>query len=269
MELTVAGTPAFAATGGRPFDTNLPVLVLVHGAGMDHTVWAMQARYFAHRGYSVLALDLAGHGRSAGKPLMTVEEIADWVIAVADAAGVSQAPGSISIAGHSLGAMIALETVARLGERAAALLLLGTNNHIAVNPALLEAAQNGDHSAIEIMIGWGFGRRAQIGGHRAPGAWAAGGGLRLLEAGNLEVLAKDLAASNDYTAGLEAAARVTCRTLLVMGEDDRMTPVRTTGSLLEALGTCETMVLKGAGHMMLVEQPDETLDAMIDFLRGT
>ena len=66
MKLTVQGRQAYAYTGGKPFNADQPCVVLIHGALHDHSVWALQSRYLAHHGWSVLALDLPGHGRSAG-----------------------------------------------------------------------------------------------------------------------------------------------------------------------------------------------------------
>ena len=43
--------------------------MFVHGAGMDHSVWPLQARHFAYRGWNALAVDLPGHGRSGGELL--------------------------------------------------------------------------------------------------------------------------------------------------------------------------------------------------------
>ena len=63
MEISVDNKAVFAATGGQPFDPAQPAIVFIHGAGMDHTVWALQTRYFAYRGRGVLAVDLPGHGR--------------------------------------------------------------------------------------------------------------------------------------------------------------------------------------------------------------
>ncbi len=88
MEFSVDDKSVFAATGGRPFDPALPSIVFVHGAAMDHTVWALQTRYFAHHGRNVLAIDLPGHGRSAGPALADMGAMADWVIRVLDALGV-------------------------------------------------------------------------------------------------------------------------------------------------------------------------------------
>ena len=113
MDIEVDGARAFAATGGKTFDPGLPVTVFVHGAAFDHTVWKLQARYFAWHGGSVLAVDLPGHGRSEGAPRRSIPEMADWLVALLDAAGV----GAANLVGHSMGALVALEAAARHGAR--------------------------------------------------------------------------------------------------------------------------------------------------------
>src|SRR5471030_2767010 len=109
MQLTVNGIEAFAATGGQPFDPKLPAVVFLHGAGFDHSAWALHSRWFAHHGFGVLAPDLPGHGRSGGAPLPTIADMADWTAALLDAAGVAKA----KLVGHSIGSLVALETAAR------------------------------------------------------------------------------------------------------------------------------------------------------------
>src|SRR6202790_3727137 len=99
MQLSVNGFEAFVATGGREFDSSLPTIVLLHGAGFDHTTWALHSRWFAHHGFGVLAPDLPGHGRSAGALLPTIAEMADWMVALLDAAGAAKA----RLVGHSMG----------------------------------------------------------------------------------------------------------------------------------------------------------------------
>ncbi len=69
MRLTVDDTEIYAYTGARALNAALPTIMFVHGAAHDHSVWALQSRYFAHHGRNVLAVDLPGHGRSAGVPL--------------------------------------------------------------------------------------------------------------------------------------------------------------------------------------------------------
>src|SRR5437763_13040189 len=122
MQLPVNGVETFVATGGREFEVSPPTVVLLHGAGFDHSAWALHSRWFAHHGYGVLAPDLPGHGRSAGAPLATIAEMADWTASLLDAAGAEKA----RLVGHSMGSLIALETAARHPARVTALSLIGT-----------------------------------------------------------------------------------------------------------------------------------------------
>src|SRR6202023_595566 len=121
MLLSVNGIETFVATGGREFDVSQPTIVLLHGAGFDHTTWALHSRWFAHPGYGVLGPDLPGHGRSSGTPLPSIADMADWTAALLDAAGADQA----RLVGHSMGSLIALETAARHPARVSALGLVG------------------------------------------------------------------------------------------------------------------------------------------------
>jgi pimeloyl-ACP methyl ester carboxylesterase len=249
-----------AATGGRDFDPALPAVVFLHGAGLDHTVWALLARWFAHRGCGVLAPDLPGHGRSAGEPLASIAAMADWTAALIAAAGASKA----TLIGHSMGALIALATAARHPGRVTALGLIGPAAAIPVARDLLAAAQANDHAAIDMVDIWGHGFRAGLGGSLAPGLWMLGGGMRLLERARPGVLFTDLAACNAYGDGLAAAARVTAPTVLVLGERDLMTPARAGRELAAALPNARAVVLAGAGHMLMSERPDEVLAALRD-----
>ena len=264
MELRVDGVRVFAATGGRPFDPRLPVTVFVHGAAFDHTVWKLQARYFAWHGGSVLAVDLPGHGRSEGPPRRSIPAMADWLVAVMDAAEVRQA----ALVGHSMGALVALEAAARHGARVRRLALLGAAAAIPVNDLLLGRAAENDHHALELLTGWGYGRRAHYGGHRMPGIWMTGGGLRTLERAAPGVLHTDLVATNDYEGGDAAAAAVACPVLVVIGARDLMTPAKRGLALAGSLADSTTVTIPKVGHIMLDEAPDETLDALRDFLAG-
>jgi pimeloyl-ACP methyl ester carboxylesterase len=264
MRLTVDGTGIFAATGGKPFDPALPVLIFVHGAGFDHTVWQQQARYFAHHGYAVLAVDLPGHGRSEGAPITDIAGLGDWIAAAIGAAGAKSA----SVIGHSMGALAALEAAARHPERVRSLALLGVAAKMPVHPDLLAAAAANDHKAIDLIAGWGHGARAHKGGNIASGIWLIQAGTRLLERARPGVLANDLKAADDYSAALESAPRVGCSTLCLLGGQDRMTPVRAAAPLVAALPDATQIVLPQAGHMMMLEAPDATREALAAFLSG-
>lgn len=258
MKLVVDGRPAFVSTGGHAFDPGRPAVAFLHGAGFDHTAWVLPARYFAHHGRAVLNVDAPGHGRSAGPPLASIADLADWVLRLLDAARVETA----ALVGHSMGALTALECAARAPARVRALALLGVAAKMPVHPDLQRAAAANDHAAVDLVASWGFGRRAHLGGARIPGAWMMGSGLRLLEHAPAGALAAGLAASNGYAGALEAAAKVACPTLFLVGGADRMTPPAGARDLAARITGARTVVLPEAGHMMMIEQPDETIDAL-------
>lgn len=262
MKLRVAGKQVFVSTGGRPFDPVHPTVMFLHGAGMDHTEWMLQARFFAHHGRGVLAVDLPGHGRSEGPALNSIPALAEWVRQLLDAA---EAPRA-ALVGHSMGALVGLETAARSPDRIWALGLLGVATRMPVHPDLQKAADANRHEAVDLVASWGFGRRAHLGGARAPGTWMLGSGLRLLERAPPGTLAAGLAACNAYDGALDAASRVTCPTLLLLGEIDRMTPPPAARELATRLSDGRTVILPRAGHMMMVEQPDATIDALAELI---
>ena len=260
MQLSVDGVETFVATGGRPFDKLLPAVVLLHGAGFDHSTWALHSRWFAHHGYSVLAPDLPGHGRSSGKPLPTIADMADWTAALLDAAGTRQA----RLIGHSMGSLIALETAARHPDRVSGLSLIGTAATMTVGPDLLKAAEANDPSAIDMVSIWGLGLKAELGGSIAPGLWMHQGAQRVLQRCAPGVLHSDLDACNTYQNALTAAALVKVPATLILGERDMMTPAKAGKALAAAMPHARTVVLPAAGHMMMIEQPDELLAALKD-----
>src|ERR1700692_566849 len=258
MQLSVNGSETFIATGGREFDRSQPTIVLLHGAGFDHSTWALHSRWFAHHGFGVLAPDLPGHGRSAGAPLPSIAEMADWTAALLNASGATQA----KLVGHSMGSLIALEVAARHPAKVSALSLIGTAATMTVGPDLLKAAEANDHSAVDMVSIWGLGFQAELGGSLAPGLWMHSGAQRLLERGRPGVLFNDLSACNSYQNALAAAAQIAVPATFILGERDMMTPARSGKALAAALPNSRTVVLPGAGHMMMVERPDELLAAL-------
>ena len=259
MDLVVENKHVVAFTHGRDFDRQRPSMVFVHGAGMDHSVWALQARYFAHHGANAIALDLPGHGRSDGPPKTSIGAMADWLAAVIAALAVPR----VTLVGHSMGALICLETAAVHGDKVEGLALLGVSPAMPVHPALLDAAAANQPLAHELVASWGHGPAGHVGGNRLPGGWLMGHALQLLAKAPKDVLHTDLAACHAYDNGLTAAKAVGCPALVIGGGEDRMTPARRGAELAAAIPDARLVTLEGAGHLMLVEQPDQTLDALI------
>ena len=261
MQLKVDGRQVYAATGGRTFDAGKSAMVFLHGAGMDHTVWQLPARSFAWHGHAVLAPDLPGHGRSEGPALGSVAAMAAWAGRLLDAAGVREA----ALVGHSMGGAIALEAAAAMGERITRVALLGTAAAIPVHRDLLAAAREQPDTAYRMMTAWAFGARAKMGGNPAPGLWMTGAAMALFARNAAGLLAADLDACNAWKTGAEAARKLRCPSLVLLGANDIMPPTRTGRELAALIAGSRTVTIEDCGHMMQAEAPDAVLDALLGF----
>lgn len=262
MELTVDGSRVFAYSAGHALDAARPSVVFLHGAGLDHSWWGLQSRYFAYHGRNVLAVDLPGHGRSAGAPLASVEALADWTARLLEAAGLVRA----SVVGHSMGSLVALECAARHPARVERIALLASAFPMKVSEAFLEAARADVQAAYDMATIWGHAPQVPLGGNPNPGMWMYGDSLARLARLAPGVLYTDLKACNDYAAGLASAAKVRCPALVVVGRRDVMTPAKAGQALAHAIPGSRTVSIAGSGHALMAEAPDATLDALIEFL---
>jgi len=260
---TVDGRQTYAYTANRAIDPSLPTIVFVHGAAHDHSVWSLQSRYFAYHGWNAMAVDLPGHGRSAGEVKSDIGELADWVTELLDATGIDRAV----LAGHSMGSLIGLEAAARYPSRITGLALIGAAVPMPVSGALLKTSAANDHAAYEMINVFAHSPRAQLGGNRVPGAWMLGNNMRLMERSADGVLHADFTACNNYQGGLEAAKKVKCPVLLILGQRDLMTPPRGATEVAANFGNATTVTLQGTGHSLMSEQPDAVLDALIGFVK--
>jgi pimeloyl-ACP methyl ester carboxylesterase len=271
MKLTVQGRDAYVYTGGKAFDASLPVVVFIHGAMHDHSVWGLQSRSLAHHGHAVLAVDLPGHGRSDGPALASVEAAAQWVVALLQAAGVERA----ALVGHSMGSLIALEAAAQLGAHATHLVMVGTAFPMKVSPALIATAEETPLKAIDMVNAFSHSTLAAKPSAPAPGFWLHGGNralMRRLQAayaaqGHGNLFHQDFLACDGSARGLTAAAAVQCPTRLILGSGDQMTPPKAAEALTSAL-KADRLILP-AGHSLMGEAPDGVLNGISSFLSRT
>jgi pimeloyl-ACP methyl ester carboxylesterase len=208
----------------------------------------------------VLAVDQPGHGRSEGPPLASIQALADWVLALLDAAGVQAA----HLVGHSMGSLIALEAAARAPARAAGLVMVGTAYPMKVSDALLTTARDDPARAIAMVNTFSHSSLASKPSYPGPGAWLRGGSSALMHRiqsdapGNL--FEHDFRVCDAYAGGMEAAARVTCKAHLIVGSRDVMTPAKATRELAGTLNAAISRI--SSGHALMQEAPDAVLNAM-------
>ena len=261
---------AYAYTGGKTFDAAKPTLVFIHGVLNDHSVWILQTRYLAHHGFNVLAVDLPGHGRSGGDAPASVEEAAQFIEALLDAADVRQA----GLIGHSWGSLIALETAARLKDRITHLALVGTAFPMKVSPVLIEASLNEPMKALKMVNVFSRATLAAPPSALGPGTWVYGAsmalGRRVLASNSqVNIFHSGFVACDSYANGLQAMAEVSCPVLFVLGLSDQMTPPRAAKSLIDQAnnsGKSVNVVTVPMGHHQMSESPEETLNALKVFL---
>lgn len=299
MQLRLDGRAVHVATGGKPFDPARPCLVLIHGAQHDHFVWQPVLACGAAADHAVLAVDLPGHGRSAGPPLPSIEAMADWLLALLEKVGAggtansrptdnpgtansrctdnpgtansrcTDQPGTPILAGHSMGSLVALEAASRRPDRVAHLVLVGTAVPMPVAPALLQAARESPSRAMATINQWSHSRRALLGACGGPGLWLPAINLRIMERQPPATLHNDLAACDAYRQGEAAAARLACPVTLVAGSQDRMTSAKAARRFAAQWGERARLVeLAGVGHALMAEAPAAVAAVLRNILSG-
>jgi pimeloyl-ACP methyl ester carboxylesterase len=267
MIFTVNGETTYCYTGGKAFDAAQPTAIFIHGVLNDHSVWILQTRYLAHHGWNVLAIDLPGHCRSGGEPPASVEEAADFVLALMDAAGLEKA----ALIGHSFGALIALEAASKAPSRVSQLVLVGIAFPMRVSPALLQASVTEPMKALEMVNVFSRSTLAPPPSALGPGTWVYGAsmalGRRVLASNpKVNVFYTGFKACDSYQNGLQAMARVTCPVLFVLGKVDQMTPPKAAQELIRLACTSQVVEVPG-GHHQMNETPEELLVALRAFLK--
>ena len=262
MNFTVDGRRAFAYTAAHAIDPAKPSVVFAHGAGLDHSGFGLQSRYFGYHGRNVLALDFPGHGRSEGPPLATVAAQADWIMRLLDAARLDKA----AIVGHSMGSLVALDAAARHPARVERIALLGSAYPMKVSEAFLQAAKDNRQDAYDMETIWGHAPQVALGGNPNPGMWMYGDTLARLARLGPGVLYADLKACHEYAGGEAAAAALKCPALFILGRRDQMTALKAGTAFAKTVPGAKVVEIAPSGHSLMVESPDAVLDALAAFL---
>jgi pimeloyl-ACP methyl ester carboxylesterase len=270
MYFKVNSHSSYCYTGGKSFDPAKPTVVFIHGVLNDHSVWGLQSRFLANHGWNVLAVDLPGHCRSEGEAPSSVEEAAQFVAALLDAAGVAKA----ALVGHSWGSLIALEAASRLKERVSHLVLVGVAYPMKVSNALLDASQEAPEEAIHMINVFSRATLAPPPSALGPGTWVWGSSTalnrRVLASNSkVNVFHRGFKACDSYANGEAAIAAISCPVLFALGTEDQMTQAKAAKMLIDkakAGGKSVKVARLPVGHHQMTEAPDATLFAIRDFL---
>ncbi|MBL8062869.1 MAG: alpha/beta hydrolase [Anaerolineales bacterium] len=235
-------------------DTNhRPPLILIHGAGGSLLSWHPYQRHL--QGQTVYTLDLPGHGGSIGPGRTSIDEYADDVCRFMDITGVKSA----TVAGHSMGSAVALMLALKHPERVSALALVGGGAKLRVGPSILEAANNPAtfESAVDMINTYSF--------HPdTPKEWLERSKQNMMQI-DPAVLQGDFLACNQFDV-IEQLPRLVHPTLILCGSMDVMTPPKFSRYLKDTLINSELHILKDAGHMVMLEQPDMVAGLLKQFM---
>ena len=269
MIVELDDAPVFVGSGSGSWEAGRPTLVLLHGAGMDRTVWVLHARWFARHGHNVVAPDWPAHGGSGGAVLESVEAQAAWAWRLLDTLRDAHdlPDGELVVAGHSMGALGALAMAAERAGAVERAVLLGVGYPMAVGDALLAAAAANERAAIDMITLFGHGHASRLGRNPVAGISVVNAAAALIARAAPGVLHADLAACHAWRGAEEAAGALgPGRARIIAGTEDRMTPMRATRRLAEILGA-EITVIDDGGHMLMSERAEATLEAMREALR--
>ena len=245
-----------ASDSGQGIDTNKDTIVFLHGSGLSHIVWSLAEQFFSSKNYNVLSIDLPGHGNSDGPCLDSIEKIADWLEKVFDKLKLK----NLILVGHSQGCLEILEYSSRYKERLKKLDFVGGSNKMPVHPDLIELAQSGHSDAVKLMMKWGYeGSKKFIGGNPVE---------KIIQSPRdiSEILAVDLNACNNYSNGSEAAKVIDLPSMLIFGELDKMVNLEAGKKFSNLIKNSTTHVIKGCGHMIMIEKAFEMREKILEFL---
>jgi len=245
-----------ASDSGQGIDINKDTIVFLHGSGLSHIVWSLAEQFFSSKNYNVLSIDLPGHGNSDGPCLDSIEKIADWLEKVFDKLKLK----NLILVGHSQGCLEILEYSSRYKERLKKLVFVGGSNKMPVHPDLIELAQSGHSDAVKLMMKWGYeGSKKFIGGNPVE---------KIIQSPRdiSEILAVDLNACNNYSNGSEAAKVIDLPSMLIFGELDKMVNLEAGKKFSNLIKNSTTHVIKGCGHMIMIEKAFEMREKILEFL---
>lgn len=226
-------------------------LLFIHGSGASLESWRYQMADLPP-GFQGLAIDLPGHGLSPGPALDRVNDLAGVIIELVRQL---EPPRPIILAGHSLGAAIALQVAGRDSGLLDGVVLVGGGARMRVLPAFLEGLAAGS---------------ADPGFFRLAFAPQADPGLveeelnRYAEA-NADLFFHDFTACNEFDITDELAS-VALPALLIVGEHDRLTPPKYSYFLQEKLGKSQLVLIPDAGHLPMLEKPGLVNQAIHQFV---
>ncbi|AOS81464.1 MULTISPECIES: alpha/beta fold hydrolase [Hydrogenophaga] len=255
--------PTFTALGSGA------TVLMLHGIGGGHLAFAPQVESLAGAGYRAIAWDMPGYGHSAPIEPYTFKGLAQSCVDLIDALQCD----CVTLVGHSMGGMVAQEVIARRPDKVSRLVLAGTSAAFGKRTdgrdADAWARQFVAQRTAPLDAGKSMAEVAQVLVPQMAGPGALPEGLRLAEhcMGGVPAATYRRALDCLVTFDRQAALRdIRVPTLLIGGEFDRVAAPSVMKQMAEAIPNARYAELKGIGHLMNLEAPEDFDGLLLDFL---
>jgi pimeloyl-ACP methyl ester carboxylesterase len=247
MPYAAVGDERIFYTYHRSQMESAPHLLLVHGAGGSHQHWGRAIRILpeAH----VYTLDLPGHGRSGGTGRRTVPDYAAFLIHFMDTLALKRSV----IVGHSMGSATALTAALTYPQRVAGLVLVGSGARLRVLPQILEGTLSDLTQTVGLICSYAYSSQTP--------AELVQRGLEQMAEVPPQTIHDDFAACDTFDV-MPRLGEIHCPTLVICGTEDKLTPPKYATFLTERIAGAELKLIEGAGHMVMVEQPELVAEAI-------
>ncbi|MBI5569845.1 MAG: alpha/beta fold hydrolase [Desulfomonile tiedjei] len=251
-EVSVRGRKLAFEVKPETFDRGALAVVCIHGTAGDREDWRFQLDGLSGR-FTVIALELPGHGASDPPDEPTVPEFAQAVEVFVETLGLQR----VVLVGCSLGSAITQWLALSPKPWLVGIGLVGAGARLRVHPALREGVLQDKDTAVDLFADFALGASPDP-------------ALRQLVRekflhSSAELIYRDLTACNDFDV-MERVGQVSLPTCIIVGEEDKLTPPKYAQFLHKAIAGSSLTTIPGAGHLVMVEKPAEFNASLSAFL---
>ena len=229
-------------------------IIFIHGSGENSIVWKGQLNDL-NLNYNLIAIDLPSHAESDDFPKLSLDLYVDVIKKLVGFLNLKK----IVLCGHSLGGAIAQEYFFKNQKEVSALILCGTGARLRVSPMILNSLKNNYQ---EFLIGLPMGAF-----YRKTSKEIKKSLVIEIAKTNPEVTFVDFKICDNFDV-MDKVASINVPCLIVCGNEDKLTPIKYSQYFKDKIKDSKLVVIKDAGHMVMLEKPNEVNKAIEEFIES-
>ncbi len=225
-------------------------LVFIHGAAEGSWIWEKQISFFKDS----IAIDLPGHGEKEDEQIDSIEGYAEWVMKEIEKMGLDR----VMLIGHSMGGAITMVIALKKPKWLDSIVLIATGARLRVSKMILHSLNSSIEEAFRLLSLMNLGYEPD---------------LEILNKFKdnfikvkLEVARRDFLACNNFDY-MEKVSEIDLPTLIICGDKDLLTPLKYHEYLNRKIKNSKLVIIKDAGHMVMLEKPYEVNNSIYIFLK--